>query len=154
MGRINQLENISIRGRYNLRPSSDTDVMIRRDLVKQNYEGNVNKEITRICKIFVKVWLKVLIKWLLEHNEYSINDDIILRIVNRDSTSKVFKYNIKTRGIDPILFVKNSPHLFKQIRRYYLAALNEDFKKLLDEQTEKGLEYISLKKTNYVDFKQ
>lgn len=153
MARIIDFMSISIKGRTTLRPTSDTDVMIKRELVKKKFDGNVGKEITLIRKLFMKVWLDTLIEWLLEQNEYKIRSSFIMRIVNRDNTNKNYRYDIKNRGIQPILFVKTSTKHFEKIRRYYLAALNPKFQELLDERTKRGIEYVPLTQTNYVNFK-
>lgn len=92
--------------------------------------------------------------WLLEGKEYKfLYKQILMRIVNRDTRSRSFKYKIKTQGRDPVLFIKITTNLYRQIGQYYLAKIKGDMKKRLDKMTEEGIEFISLKDSGYVNFK-
>lgn len=147
---------LSTRERLDHRPSTDTENRIIREMrYTELYKALGPKRIcTHIRKMYFKYWFEEFINWLLNGNEYvGIYKQIIMRIVNRDTRSKSFKYNIKTRGLDPILFIKIPTRLFYKNRRYYLAKVKGEMKERLDKLTEEGIEFISLKDSGYVNFK-
>lgn len=155
--KINTIKNLTSRHRLDNRPSTDTENAILKSMrgTELMNEMGPKRVCTHIRRLYVKYWLEAFVDYLIEGNEYVfIYRQILIRLINRDTKSKKFKYNIKTRGIDTILFVKISNKLFKKNRRYYLAKVKGKFKERLDELTNKGIEFIPLKQSGYVNFKR
>jgi len=154
--KVNTEVKLSSRQRIDKRPSMFTENVILADMRDTNLlnELGPKRVCTHVRRLYLKYWIEEFENWLLDGNEYRfIYKQILMRIVNRDTKSKKFKYNIKTAGLDPILFIKISTRMFYHNKRYYLAKVKGSMKERLDELTQKGFEFISLKDSGYVNFK-
>jgi hypothetical protein len=111
--------------------------------------------ISIIRRKFAKIWEEALIEHLLQGNEYKFGRGAVrMRIVNRDNASSKFNYNIKTKGIDPVLFVKLSTRTHLLAGNFYLGRMTDEMIDMVNTVIKKGLEFIPLKKSGYVDIKR
>lgn len=153
---IKHLHNLKSAHRLSNKPSSSTENVILRDMRGTDLfkELGDKKICTKIRSIYINYWIEEFVNWLIDGNEYQfVYKQIFMRIVNRDTKSKKFKYRIDTRGLDPILFVKISHRLFYRNKRYYLAKMKGDMLRRVEELTKRGIEFLPLKQSGYVNFK-
>lgn len=109
----------------------------------------------QIYKLIYEIYLEEIAKWLIEEKrEFTFyNNYITLVIVNRDSLTHGFKYNIKRHGNDPMLFIKAHKNMYKRFGRHFLATFTGKANELFDDAKERFEEYMSLTERGYVKTK-
>jgi hypothetical protein len=104
-----------------------------------------------VLKIFIEELLKRLI---FNHEEYvSPHSTFKMIMINRDTSSKIYKYDIKKRGKDPVLFFRINNRIWITLKQFFVVKLKGEAVEWVDEAMSKGVEYISLTKSGYGKFK-